>query len=182
MKSERYYFLAKTGEYVVYYSYETLLQYLSVVSLEYVGNSFKEGRGVGLFVNPFYVVYDSKWKLVHVSKLKVDLDKYVKELHEKRVEERKKKSMHSWWYQSKKHRYVFRKDPVPGTGSWRHYGRSFRHPKTTQERRTYCREDKEFIRAKRNISNLPSSWEDIYRSDNLRRPCWKNKKKKKQWM
>lgn len=67
--------------------------------------------------------------------------------------------------------YKFRDTPVPGTGrKWRYHGE--RKPKTKQERSQEVP-----TRAKRNSTNLPTSWDDIY-SENQR--SWK-KFRKTQW-
>lgn len=76
--------------------------------------------------------------------------------------------------------YRYRHDPVPGIHVRR--GRSgFRHPKTLQEMRmTFA--DPEFVRPARRKPNLPTLWDDCYRSD-ITAKSWKTcTKKRKQWM
>lgn len=91
-------------------------------------------------------------------------------------------------YQSKinyqnKHRvsFVFRYDPVPKIRKCKSRRSSYyRKPKTFQERKLSCdKKIKDFIKPKRNMMNLPNSWDNILRNKNH---CWKAKKIKKQWM
>lgn len=89
-------------------------------------------------------------------------------------------------YQSRKN-FVFRDGPVPRTGK-KTWGRWWRHPKTTAERReaAYVRYDEELKeydirpRAKRNFCNLPNLWDD-FRRTNVNSKSWKNQKRKHQW-
>jgi len=75
--------------------------------------------------------------------------------------------------------YVFRRTPIPGTGRKSRYGCWLRKPKTTQERRMYLAHfGQGKMRAKRNFSNLPETWDDICRHHDR---SWKNKKFRKQW-
>lgn len=74
----------------------------------------------------------------------------------------------------------FRIDPIPGTGKFRSWGIYIRSMRTTQERRLSLAYP-EYTRAKRNIRNLPDSWDDFWRADQYDR-SWKQIKKKKQWM
>jgi len=64
--------------------------------------------------------------------------------------------------------------PWPGTKRWYRYGcYLLRHPKTTQERRSY---DKEYGRKRRSPSRLPHTWDDIPRRDRDDR-SWKRHRK-----
>ena len=56
----------------------------------------------------------------------------------------------------------------------------FRTVRTTQERAVSFAHSA-FVRAKRNHKNIPSSWDDITRSNVVNR-SWKNNKIQKQWM
>lgn len=71
--------------------------------------------------------------------------------------------------------------PVPYTGKKQRYIKCFRQVKTYQERRISCdKEIKQYVRAARNIHDLPSDFDDIRR--NFTR-CWKRQYKlKHQWM
>lgn len=72
--------------------------------------------------------------------------------------------------------------PVPGTGGWGN-GHYFRHPVTLQALKAacgVCKEDGEpSMRGNRTKSHVPSSWDDIHRSDRGIRN-WK-KYRKQQW-
>ena len=75
-----------------------------------------------------------------------------------------------------------RKDIVPGSKYWdsaRWFIKYYRRPKTQQERSV----DPDVVppRAKRNKRNLPSTWDDIPRSDSSIK-SWKTRtKKRNQW-
>ena len=75
--------------------------------------------------------------------------------------------------------FRFRIDPVPGTGNFGH-GSCYRHPKTTQEIRNNASDQYEnYTRGKRR--NLPTTYDDIYRSNGSSK-SWKNQgKHRHQW-
>jgi len=80
--------------------------------------------------------------------------------------------------------YVYRCEPVPNIGRKR-FGRYFRRFRTTQERRLNqgLIQDgmAQFVRARRNKSNLPDTWDDEIIAKTGK--CWKRQsKKRKQWM
>lgn len=84
---------------------------------------------------------------------------------------------HEWpWYTPIKCR--FRIDPVPGRGKRIPYKVYYRKIRTTQERRMSLVYP-EYTRVKRNMRNLPTTWDDIYRNDSFNK-CWKHSKKRKQ--
>lgn len=90
-----------------------------------------------------------------------------------------------FWRSYPLHYYGFRCDPVPfvsKSGRFKNYfGSYYKRPKTTQERRlSFASPD--FVRDKRNFTNLPNVWDDYQRSDIRNRKCWKRNKVKKQWM
>jgi len=72
----------------------------------------------------------------------------------------------------------FRFDPVPGTGV-RHWGCSYRHPRTTQELRSNLAFDG-YVRGKRTKKFLSTFWDDVPKA---RQPhkSWKQAKRKRQW-
>lgn len=88
--------------------------------------------------------------------------------------------------------FHFRIDPVPYTGCYKSYRRSYRHPVTTQEKsktelfKCELRNgDIEYnikINEKRNLINMPNSYDDICSSIYYRNRDWKRNKIKKQWM
>lgn len=81
-------------------------------------------------------------------------------------------------YRRKEHPFVFRFDPVPRTRKRRGGGHS--HVRTFQERKLSCDpEIKEYVNPRRNMMNLPSSWDQ---HDRITNHCWKAKKLAKQWM
>ena len=83
---------------------------------------------------------------------------------------------------NRKYDFVFRATPVPRTGKriWR-FKNYYKSPKTTQERRWSCAHGK-YVRGKRRAHVLPTVWDDKLRGDFHSRECWKNLKKRKQWM
>ena len=80
-----------------------------------------------------------------------------------------------------KQNYKFRCDPVPDIHI-SHWASSYRHPKTRNEILQSFSCNKRYIRAARNIHNLPNSWDDVQRSDRQIKYSWKKRKVKKQWM
>ena len=90
------------------------------------------------------------------------------------------------FFQCLNHKYVYRFDPVPGTHKYKN-GRSWRHMRTTQEKRiTYGHlQDNIHIRGKRRPRSLPDVWDDYYISymnKYGKSSSWKRNKKKKQYM
>ena len=75
------------------------------------------------------------------------------------------------WFWKSSIKCRFRIDPIPGTRGYRGYGTYFRRMKTTQERRMFFAYP-DYTRGKRNMRNLPNSWDDWHRSD-ARDKCWK---------
>jgi len=77
----------------------------------------------------------------------------------------------------------YRQDPIPGTGNKKRYGRYFRRPRTTQEKRAYFDHIRQGarVRGRRHPCNLPDVYDDRYIS-NLSTGSWKRTKKRKQWM
>ena len=89
---------------------------------------------------------------------------------------------------SKKHKiyydllnsFRFRYDPVPHIHTHTKHNSYFRHPKTFQEKKMSLAYNKLFIRSKRNINNLPSEYNGIYKH---KYKSWKHcTTKRKQWM
>ena len=76
--------------------------------------------------------------------------------------------------------HVYRQNPVPHTGknSWS-FGHYYRRPKTTQEMRWAIAHEK-YVRGRRSKRHLPSSWDDVPRSDIRERKNWK-RNRKTQW-
>jgi len=82
-----------------------------------------------------------------------------------------------------RYNFIYRKTPIPNTGkknnNW--FGCYYKRPKTTQERRSSY-EYKKYVRGRRRPCNLPNNYDDVQRGDISNRKCWKNKKKKRQWL
>lgn len=72
-----------------------------------------------------------------------------------------------WPYLRKRLPHVFRQGPVPGIHKVRAFCYVLRYPKTQQGRRlSQVLDDNEpNIRAKRNLKNLPTAWDDAVRTD-----------------
>ncbi len=81
-----------------------------------------------------------------------------------------------FWGYNKDFPYIYRYDPVPYVHKYKK-GRTWRHPKTTQELRFNCL-DKEYVRRKRN-NVLPDAWDDLWIR---RQKNWKSQMKTRhQW-
>jgi hypothetical protein len=120
----------------------------------------------------FYIVRDEFGNVITTDKIKKDKE----ELYNY---ERRQQAKRNGYLYFKQHEgmYIYRYDPIPGIYNGKH-SHSFRHVKTTQEKRMNER-DKMFVRGRRSSKNLPSSWDDIIiksREDT----CWK-KFRKHQW-
>nr|PZN07520.1 MAG: hypothetical protein DIU64_12235 [Caldicoprobacter oshimai] len=81
---------------------------------------------------------------------------------------------------TRKKLYKFRKGPVPNIFKPYKFGKYYRRPRTTRERKISADPDiQAFIRPKRRSQNLVNYWDDIPRHIDK---CWKNKKIERQWM
>lgn len=93
------------------------------------------------------------------------------------------------WYNGKLRRtwlkYKFRHDPVPDIHKISNH-KYYRNPKTSQELKMYYAHcELVRIRGKRTPRGLPTSYDDLSRSDHVKyyKPnSWKMLKKRKQWM
>lgn len=90
------------------------------------------------------------------------------------------------WFEYKlKHNYScrFRIDPVPFTGYYYRFGRYYRYPRTTQEKREYtnAEEFEVHVRGRRRPRMLPNAW-DEFPIGRYSKRSWKRRKKRKQWM
>lgn len=194
MEQERFYIVDKEGTYIEFYRYVDLLRHLYHHGMWDVGHNFNDvyieyekHPKYHLMHQSYrthikYIVMDKHFRIMRVEDLKKDLIWFEENIRELNKEYYRRSNRRYNYYDLP---FEFRRDPVPGTSNrrYRRYGRYFRHPRTTQERRAYCREDREFIRAKRSSRNLPSNWDDIYRNDiKFRAQSWKRQKKRKQWM
>jgi hypothetical protein len=116
------------------------------------------------------ILLDANFRVINTEKIKKDLDNYVP----KKYTKRNRFKEYEW--------LGFRNGPVPYTRKRRwHFNQYYKRPKTTQERRLSCGCNP-YVRACRNVKNLPNSWDDMHRGDS-HTTCWKDcTKKKKQWM
>mgnify|MGYP006894313069 CR=1 FL=1 len=123
-----------------------------------------------------YMFLDSDNRILDIRKWKKEIEEFNYRNYRKQNPKNKK-----FAYEIKQEKsYMFRKDPVPNIGNLKGYKRYYRHMRTTQERRyASAPEYKPYVRAKRNTSNLPDVYNDIYRHYDS---SWKNKKIKNQWM
>lgn len=95
----------------------------------------------------------------------------------------KKKSKYSY-YRFVRNNYKFRQEPVPFTGK-KYRGKYYRIPKLHNlYKQTSDVEYKDFVRAKRNLNNLPNIyWDDAPLRSRANSKSWKDcSKKRKQWM
>lgn len=140
------------------YRWDKEQEWLSI-HYPYYSAGLESFRTIDIVVNS-YVVYDERDKLVTKDRLVGLFRAY-----------RRKKDEE--WYK----KYVLRR-PHPGSKRRWHFGNWYRYPQTTQEIRYAAgvEADKEEFeppyRARRNMRNLPHSWDDKPRSTDRR--CWKN--------
>ena len=190
MHDEKFYVLdVKNNSYKVFNTYYSLLCFVRQNPYHSFGNSTKDVRWQQerksiwtryenlfaplVFTNVLFIAYDVYMNVISCKKLEKDVLK--------RSTFAPKYNSKGWKYDflRKNPNYLgFRNGPVPCTGKRNKY-HCFRHIKTTQEKRIslgYI----EYTRGKRR--NLPSSWEDIYRSDIQDKCSWKKQKKARQWM
>jgi hypothetical protein len=127
-----------------------------------------------------YIICDYTGKIINVEYLETDLIDFVP----------KPRSSTYWGFSPKwtmrfrnKGNYVFRHDPVSGTGKKKWKFKSFyKTANCLQERRLYGDPDhREYGRGKRYPCNLPNSWDDRTKSRFYIKKSWKKVKKKKQW-
>ena len=169
--------IARDGTETVYNNYDEFLEHNSLYFIrEHVATTFRdfpEGRHVYLSWEErqsldLYIVRDefgsvfSAGELIHAQ--------------EKRIREN---PGYSRWRVDLSH-HVYRQNPVPHTGknSWS-FGHYYRRPKTTQEMRWAIAHEK-YVRGRRSKRHLPSSWDDVPRSDIRERKNWK-RNRKTQW-
>jgi hypothetical protein len=110
-----------------------------------------------------YIVLDSMNRVVQTYVIEEAIEKY------------KKPERKYWSRLARSKNYLgFRNGPVPFVGKGG-YGKYYRHPKTRQAiiESVY---DKKYIRKKRGRGRLPTSWDDVCRSDYNNR-CWKKFRK-----
>lgn len=85
-----------------------------------------------------------------------------------------------------KHKYEFRKDPVPytGRGGWRFFCWYRTGINCLQEKKAAeaARQMGVRVRGRRTKNYLPNDWDDKQRSDCRIRRSWKKQKKRKQWL
>ena len=192
MINEKFYvFDIKKNEYKTFNNYYQLLSFLDRVPIGSFGNAKEDKRWqqkkISLwekfrtkvyyspltFSNVLYIAYDCFMNVVSCKKLELD---FIKKQQYLPVCSNK-----GWYYKTicSHNNYLgFRNGPIPYTGKRGSY-KWLRKVKTTQERRLNCAYP-EYTRGKRR--NLPSSWDDINRSDTFIRYSWKKQKKRKQWM
>lgn len=174
MKNNKYYLIDRENNFREYKSFEHLVSCLGKEFLRYVGNSFNDTytTWTHYYHNPYhiyerigvdYIVMDSLNRVIQTRIIKEAIEKSVKP-------ERK-----YWSRLDRSKNYLgFRNGPVPFIGK-RGYGKYYRHPKTKQAivESVY---DKKYIRKKRGRRQLPTSWDDVCRSDYNNR-SWKKFRK-----
>lgn len=183
-----------TGEVYLYDSYREFLSYLRGDVLHNMGKSFRDVRcfyttrwvrdyrGEYRCIDEKTMVYTywvAHWdhksgSIIDPAQLKKDWDEYLNELHRLRTSHKR------WWYRWNNKIFEYRNGPVPFIGRHHsHRGSWYRHMKTTQERRWSLAEKEDGVRgrAKRNIHNIPNSWDDWARHNEKN---WK-RFRKNQW-
>ena len=191
MINEKFYVLdIEKNEYKTFNNYYQLLSFLDMMPSGSFGNAKEDKRWqqkkISLwemfrtkiydnsltFNNVLYIAYDCFMNVISCKKLELDLIKKQQYLPIYNYK--------GWRYEtiSRHNNYLgFRNGPVPFTGKRGSY-KWLRNIKTTQERRLNYAYP-EYTRGERR--NLPSSWEDIGRSDMRNKYSWKKQKKRKQW-
>ena len=180
MKSEKFYVLNKDNKYFEFNSWEELVKEFrktwnrKIPDLWFgnIGHNFNDSY---VIPPPFgrvipyerkkvdYVIFDSQWRVVRKEELISAVESY--------------EPTYKYW-RARRQPHVFRCDPVPGINCSR-WGSYFRHPMTIGEiKANIC--DAEFVRGKRKW--LPTSYDDVKRSDKFIKRSWKKQKKRKQWM
>ncbi len=205
--NEDFYALKKDNTHIRFYSYNELLKWLSgnfmwgrkwwnhrdFKRIEQCGNNWNDTymrsgqEGVDLFwwmsqrVPVEYIIYDYTGKVINVEYLRNDINDFVPKPRD---------STYWWcspsramWYRNQDN-YIFRCDPVPGTGQkkWK-FKNFYKTANCLQERRLYGDpHHRIYGRGKRYPCNLPNSWDDNTQSRVFNKKSWKKAKKKKQWM
>lgn len=190
MYNDKFYVLdVKNGSYKSFSNYYNLLCFVYRTAHGAFGNDEKDKRwqhrrisiwswdyspNPSILKEVLYIAYDAFMNVLNCKQLEIDVLR-------KDVFMPSYKYKKGWRYYSLVDdiNYMgFRNGPVPYTGKRGKY-KYFRNVKTTQERRINYAHI-EFTRGSRR--NLPSSWEDIGRSDMRNKYSWKKQKKIKQWM
>ena len=120
-----------------------------------------------------YVVFDDDFRIIDMRLFEKEILAY----------ERPKSAKRKWKNKALEYKYEktkpeFRNGPVPRTGSKRG-GHYYRHPKTLNEMRQNCDEEKRKY-ARKSRLHLPTVWDELYRDTSR---CWKDQsKKRRQWM
>lgn len=183
MNTEKYYLTGIDGLYLEYASFKELIIFLSYQGVYRVGNSFND-----TYIKYIddctterwtvdFVILDYLFRVVQSCELKKSVGVY---RYEKKLLRQKRYIARSWWRSLHGKNYLgFRNGPVPFSGSRYKYRNVLRYPKTKQELvENTCNE--KFSRKKRGKRYLPTSWNDLVRS-NCCTKSWKNKKVRKQW-
>lgn len=136
----------------------------------------KDFDGTAHYYLRIYVFFDKDNRIIDVRDY-IDEICYISSLQNKRF---KKRIFNPILFDKTGCYPKFRKEPVPHTG-YRYSLKSFyRHPQTMNEMRQAAnKEYKEYIRPKRRVKNLPTVYDDKYRSSDR---SWKSQTKcRKQW-
>ena len=120
-----------------------------------------------------YIVFDADFRTIDMRMFEKEILAYQRPKNNKH--KYKNKALE---YKYEKTKPEFRNGPVPRTGC-RKGGSGWRHPKTLNEMRQNCDEEKRQY-ARKSRLHLPTVYDDIYRDTSR---CWKDQgKKKRQWM
>ncbi len=204
--NKEFYALTKDNSYIRFNDYNELLKWLSGVfmwgrrwwnhrdfkRIEQCGNNWNDTymrsgiQDVDRFwwmskrVPIEYIIYDYTGKVINIEYLKKDINNFVSKPSD---------PTYFWCSPSwaMRHRnqgnYIFRHDPVPGTGQkgWK-FKNFYKTASCLQERKLYGDLDhRKYGRGKRYPINLPNPWDDNTQSRVFNKKSWKKVKKRKQW-
>lgn len=178
---EKYYVFDRSYRHIEFDDYQKLLGFLG--SREDYYYSYREYEDYSQYEHYYYYidkkqywhydVYDEDFNIITTKKLKKDIQII-----------RWKQCKDEWrggYLRScyAKNYLGFRNGPVPGVHGYGRFSGAYRHPHTTQELRANQGNEK-YVRGRRKKKQLPSSWDDLGRS-NWNAKSWKNQKRKRQW-
>jgi len=170
--------ISSEGDTVVYDNYNGFIESTSIYFVRnHIVTTFKDAHSnLLLWLNSGesterFIVRDALGSVFSTSEIINDISN----LLDNRYKDNK-------YYKQQYNGVVFRRTPIPYTGTGRYkFGCFYKKPKTTQEKRLSFAHSG-LVRGKRRANALPDTWDDVVRSDVYTRKNWKHYKKKKQWL